>query len=68
METKDIIDSLIDDIIDGNNAEAQEKFDSAIASKVVDTLDARKRELAQTIYSRQEDGSTEEEQSTDAAV
>ena len=68
METKDIIDSLIDDIIDGNNAEAQEKFDSAIASKVVDTLDARKKELAQTIYSRQEDGSTEEEQSTDTAV
>lgn len=68
METKDIIDSLIDDILDGNNSEAQEKFDSAIASKVVDVLDARKRELAQTIYSSQEDGSTEEEQSTDAAV
>ena len=49
METKDIIDSLIDDILDGNNSEAQEKFDSAIASKVVDTLDARKKELAQTI-------------------
>ena len=68
METKDIINSLIDDILDGNNSEAQEKFDSAIASKVVDVLDARKRELAQTIYSSQEDGSTEEEQSTDAAV
>ena len=68
METKDIIDSLIDDILDGNNSEAQEKFDSAIASKVVDTLDARKKELAQTIYSSEEDGSTEEEQSTDAAV
>lgn len=68
METKDIIDSLIDDILDGNNSEAQEKFDSAIASKVVDVLDARKKEVAQTIYSSQEDGSTEEEQSTDAAV
>lgn len=68
METKDIIDSLIDDVLDGNNSEAQEKFDSAIASKVVDVLDARKRELAQTIYSSQEDGTSEEEQSTDAAV
>lgn len=68
METKDIINSLIDDILDGNNSEAQEKFDYAIASKVVDVLDARKRELAQTIYSSQEDGTSEEEQSTDAAV
>ena len=68
METKDIIDSLIDDILDGNNSEAQEKFDSAIATKVVDVLDARKKELAQTIYSSQEDGTSEEEQSTDAAV
>lgn len=68
METKDIINSLIDDILDGNNSEAQEKFDSAIATKVVDVLDARKKELAQTIYSSQEDGTSEEEQSTDAAV
>lgn len=67
METKDLIDSLIDDIIDGNNADAQEKFDSAIATRVVSALDARKQELAQTIYSREEDGS-EEEQESDASV
>ena len=69
MDTKDLINDLIDNIIDGKNAEAQEVFDNAIASKVVDTLDARKIALAQTIYSREEeqvDGSEEEQ--SDASV
>ena len=46
---------MIDDIIDGNNTDAQDGFESALSNKLTDALDARKIELAQSIYSKEED-------------
>ena len=54
MDTKDIINKMIDDIIDGNNTEARDSFDAAISNKLTDALDAKKIELAQSVYSREE--------------
>jgi hypothetical protein len=54
VDTKDIINKMIDDIIDGNNTEARDSFDAAISNKLTDALDAKKIELAQSVYSREE--------------
>ena len=54
MDTKDIINKMIDDIIDGNNTEARDSFDAAISNKLTDALDAKKIELAQSVYSKEE--------------
>lgn len=53
MDTKDIINQMIDDIIDGNNTDAKDSFEAAISNKLTDALDARKIELAQSIYSKE---------------
>lgn len=44
---------MIDDIIDGNNTDAKDSFDAAISNKLTDALDARKIELAQSVYSKE---------------
>lgn len=53
MDTKEIINQMIDDIIDGNNTDAKDSFEAAISNKLTDALDARKIELAQSIYSKE---------------
>ena len=60
MDTKEFIDTMIMNILDGENVEAKEKFDQAIGLKVTDALDAKKVEVAQAIYSK--DDSDEEEE------
>ena len=55
MDTTEIINRVIDDIIDGNNTDAKAGFESALSSKLTDALDVRKVELAQSIYSKEED-------------
>lgn len=44
---------MIDDIIDGNNTDAKDGFESALSSKLTDALDAKKIEIAQSIYSKE---------------
>jgi hypothetical protein len=55
VDTTEIINRMIDDIIDGNNTDAKDGFESALSSKLSDALDVRKVELAQSIYSKEED-------------
>lgn len=43
----ELIKSMLDNIINDNQADAQENFNDAVALKVTDALDARKVELAQ---------------------
>jgi hypothetical protein len=50
----ELIDSLIDDILDGNATAAKEKFDGAISVKVSDALDQRKVEIADSLYNDRE--------------
>jgi hypothetical protein len=53
VDTREIINKMIDDIIDGNNTDAKDGFESAFSNKLTDALDARKIELAQSIYSKE---------------
>lgn len=53
MDTREIINKMIDDIIDGNNTDAKDSFDAAISNKLTDALDAKKIEIAQSIYSKE---------------
>ena len=65
MDTKEFIDTMIMNILDGENVEAKEKFDQAIGLKVTDALDAKKVEVAQAIYSRDEEEDQDEDQDED---
>ena len=60
MDNAEVINNMIDKIIAGDNVSAKEDFDSLISTKVTSALDARKVELAQAIYARQEDQPEEE--------
>ena len=53
MDTTEIINKMIDDIIDGNNTDAKDGFESALSSKLTDALDAKKIEIAQSLYNQE---------------
>lgn len=44
---------MIDDIIDGNNTDAKDGFESALSTKLTDAIDARKIEIAQSLYNQE---------------
>jgi hypothetical protein len=45
----ELIKTMLDNIINDNQAEAQENFNDAVALKVTDALDAHKVEIAQNM-------------------
>ncbi len=55
---------MIDDIIDGNNSDAKNGFESALSTKLTDAIDARKIEIAQSLYNQEveEDESVQSEE------
>lgn len=62
MDTKELIDQMITDILAGNNVEAKNIFDQAIGLKVSDALDVAKVEVAQAIYSSEDEEDEEDSQ------
>ena len=64
MDTTEIINKMIDDIIDGNNTDAKDGFESALSTKLTDVIDARKIEIAQSLYNQEveEDESVQSEE------
>lgn len=60
MENSETINSMIDKIIDGDNVSAKEDFESLIAAKLSSALDAKKQEVAQSVYAGQEEQPQEE--------
>jgi len=63
MNKSEIINQMINHIIDNKNTEAGESFNSLISAKLNDALEAKKIEVAQTIYNYQEvDEPTDEEE------
>ena len=54
MENSELIHSMIDNILDNKNTEAQETFKSLLSQKLNDALEAKKVEVAQSVYSPQE--------------
>lgn len=70
METQELTHQMIQKIIDDETASAQDDFSIVMSTKLTSALDARKQELAQRIYDKQEvslkDNGTEE--TTDSPV
>ena len=52
------VDSMLDKIIDDDNVGAKDDFEALIAAKLNDVLDARRLEIAQSLYSN--DGDVED--------
>jgi len=61
VDTAEIINKMIDDIIDGNNTDAKDGFESALSSKLTYALDARKVEIAQSLYNQEVEVEEEDE-------
>jgi len=70
METQELTHQMIQKIIDDETASAQDDFNIVMGAKISTALDARKQELAQRIYDRQETSSEDNgtEENTDSAV
>lgn len=68
MDNQEIISSMVDKILNGDNVGAQEDFSSIIATKMTQALDVKKQEIAQNVYQdSQEDGTEQETTATVSA-
>jgi hypothetical protein len=66
MDTKEIIDQFVDDVLDGNNLAAKEAFQNAISIKVSDAIEQKKVEVAQSVYNDDATSdNTEQEEDTE---
>ncbi len=61
MENADIINKMIDDILNGDNVEAEQGVNAVLASKISSALDDRKVEIAQSIYGKKDDEVSQED-------
>jgi hypothetical protein len=61
VENADIINKMIDDILNGDNVEAEQGVNAVLASKISSALDDRKVEIAQSIYGKKDDEVSQED-------
>jgi hypothetical protein len=54
-EYSEVIKNMVDNILAGSNVEAQDTVNTLLANKVTDALADKKKELATTIYNREEE-------------
>lgn len=59
MDTKDLVKQMVINVLDGQPAEAQERFQDIIAVKVTDALEAQKQAVASTVYAQPEPAEVE---------
>ena len=52
METRDLIKQMMANVLDGQSAEAQERFEDIISVKVTDALEAQKQSVASNLYTQ----------------
>ena len=50
--TNELLNSFVQDIITGNNADAKDKFNTLLSSRVSDALDVRKVEVANSVFNQ----------------
>ena len=55
METRDLIKQMMSHVLDGQPAEAQERFEDIISVKVTDALEAQKQSVASNLYAQEEE-------------
>ncbi len=54
---------MIDDILDGNNVDAEDSLNTVLSAKISDALSDRKVEIAQSIYGKQNNEVSQEDSS-----
>lgn len=54
-EYSEVIKSMVDSILGGNSVEAQDTMNTLLANKVSDAMDDKKKEIATTLYNREEE-------------
>ena len=54
MDTKDLVKQMVISVLDGQPAEAQERFQDIVAVKVTDALEAQKQAVAASLYAQPE--------------
>lgn len=59
------ISGMIDKIVDGENTDAQADFEALISAKLSDALDAKRVEVAKSIYGSDEEVNDQYEDETD---
>lgn len=60
MDYGQTINNLIDKVISGDTSSASDDFKAAISAKAAEALDARKVELAQSLYTNNQEENQEE--------
>lgn len=60
MDNTETINSMIDKILDGENTGAEEDFKNLISAKLSAALDAKKQEVAASVYADSQPSSEEE--------
>lgn len=55
MSTSEVIRHMVNDILADRNNDASEKFNQAISLKVADAVEMKKVELAQNLYTGNQD-------------
>ena len=68
MDNAELINSMIDKIVGGENTSAKEDFEALISAKVSNALEVKKQEVAQSIYSNQQQEEPSEEEAQDENV
>lgn len=53
MDTRDLIKQMMSSVLDGQPAEAQERFEDIISIKVTDAIDAKRTEVASSVYAEE---------------
>jgi len=59
MDNQELINSIIDDIISGNNTEAKQSIENILSQKLNDAIDTKKQEVASSIYTTDRADSSE---------
>ena len=68
MDNAELVNDMINKIVAGDNTTAKEDFESLISAKVSAALEAKKQEVAQSIYQNQEVTDDEAEETDSEAV
>lgn len=55
MDTRDLVRQMMLNIVSGETAEAQERFEDIVSVKVTDALEAQKQAVAGSIYATSEE-------------
>lgn len=54
ITTNDVIKSMVNSIVNGDNINAQNAFGALMSVKIADAIDNKKLDLSQSIYSRED--------------